>query len=443
MKRKMSSKTSVFLVLTLCIIMGIIVFIVLLQKQRITENFYESRMELSNPGRGYYWQVESSSKEEFSDLEEEGYRLTLLTFDIEGIKEEIDQERLLELDEALAEAKNHHFAVIFRAAYGFEGIPNEPRDLETIGTHISQISSVLNKYSDNILCVQAGLLGAYGEWHSGEFLTQGEEEARKARKYVLEHWEEYLAEEIEVSVRRPRFIREAEGLLEERLGVHNDALLSTFDDMGTYDDGWNRQEELAWVDGELLQRKNGGEMPLWGEYSQPQNADLEFSKMHISYLNRSYQADIFEQWKNLELKGENAEEFIKNHLGYRLYISETNRWREVANFPANLLPIDFKITLVNSGYAPLDHQFKVFMVTETSQQRNVQELNADSLYSICNGQGSLIDVDLGITGLQLNGNKIKIGIKIAGAPDADERDCVRLANEEVVWEDGVNWMFEY
>lgn len=409
---------------------------------RVTENFKESDMELSNPDRGYYWQVESSRKEKFSRLEEEGYRLTLLTFDLQNDNEGIlSLEKLQELEDALEAAQDHHIGVIFRAAYGFEDTPNEPEELEMLGEHIRQMSTVLNEYADNILCIQAGLLGAYGEWHSGRFLTRNEEKAKEARLYVLRQWEKHLEKDIEVAVRRPKYIREAQGILDNRLSFHNDAFLSTDDDMGTYDDIYSRQEELAWAEKELLLSKNGGEMPSWGENSVPQNADYEFGKIHVSYLNRSYQAEIFEEWKQRKLHNQNAEKYINNHLGYRLFVAQIQKKKNILKLPMLHGLNTFKIEIVNSGYAPLDSEYKLYIVTETKQGRNVKEIKQKDLYSICNGETTMLKVDLDIVGGKFEGDSVRVGIKVAKMSESGEKESVRLANEEFSWEDGVNWIF--
>ena len=121
---------------------------------------------------------------------------------------------------------------------------------------------------------------------------QGDESAqRTSRLYVLQQWEAVLEQQIPVAVRRPRFVREAQeqGILTGRLCLHNDALLSTDSDMGTYDDPeMSFSEELQWVDEQLADQYNGGEMPSPGARNEPENAHAEFQRLHIGYLNQMY-----------------------------------------------------------------------------------------------------------------------------------------------------------
>ena len=198
-------------------------------------NFSESVRTLRNPARGFYIQVDSTRWQRIEKISGD-VRVILLTLDLRDFAEQaIPDETLQELEQALSAAEQGHAAVVFRAAYGFDESVREPDDLETVGAHIAQIAQVLNPHAQNLLAVQAGLLGEYGEWHGGHFLQGDESAQRTSRLYVLQQWEAVLEQQIPVAVRRPRFVREAQeqGILTGRLCLHNDALLSTDSDMGT------------------------------------------------------------------------------------------------------------------------------------------------------------------------------------------------------------------
>ncbi len=249
--------------------------------------FQETDQVLDNPGRGFYIQIDSGRADKIPDAAKE-VRVILLAFDMEGyLSGDLPEEKLGELREALRAAKREHVTVVFRAAYGFHGEVTEPEQIGQMGRHIEQIAEVLNQSADQILVVQAGMLGSYGEWHSSRYLEGTGDQQRESRLYILRQWEACLAPQIKVDVRRPRFIREAaeEGILSGRLGIHNDALLSTDSDMGTYDaPGMEREDELVWMQEHLIRQVNGGEMPVLGELSMPGNADREFAMMHTGYL---------------------------------------------------------------------------------------------------------------------------------------------------------------
>lgn len=414
-------------------------------QRKIRWDFKEGKQVLTNPDRGFYIQVNSVNYEIIPELAKE-VRVILLAFHIdEYIQGDISEEKLDELRCALDTAKNEHVAVVFRAAYGFHDEVLEPDEIERMGRHIEQISRVLNDYEGDILVVQAGMLGEYGEWHSSIYLEGNEKEQKRSRLYILEQWEEYLNPGIKVAVRRPRFIREAmeANILKGRLSLHNDALLSTDSDMGTYDDpGMERTDELKWMEDNLAEQVNGGEMPTPEEWSLPENADKEFSQMHVSYLNLKYNEEVIERWSKMSINGMNAKSYLENHLGYRLFLSELGM-REVYLEPElSMAGMQMSIKLCNSGYGAISPKYKVFLSMDSGKEQIFQEIQMPELYHISNGQTVKKQINLKLPKEFFQGSeKIEIGLKIARDEGNDnEKDCVQLANGEFAYHDGVNEM---
>lgn len=415
-----------------------------LLNQSIRREFGESDRRLDNPDRGFYIQVDTGRPENIQKAaEEEDVRLILLAFDLKDCaqEEEIPEEKLEELRTALRTAGEAHVSVIFRAAYSFRKDVEEPEDIQRMGRHIEQISAVLNDYRDQILVVQAGMLGEYGEWHSSRYLDGSEEDCRESRLYILRQWEELLDPEIKVAVRRPRFIREAQeaGVLPGRLSLHNDALLSTESDMGTYDDpALDREEELRWMQTNLADQYNGGEMPAPGELNEPENADREFSLLSLSYLNLKYNKDIIENWSEQTLDGVNAKRYLENHLGYRLYISEIRM--DVYHFQKRLsaLPVPVRLTLTNSGYGRLPEKYNVFLIAGNGEEQLCQQIQLSELSQISNGQSCTAELTWELPQeFVKDKEEIQIGLKIAPKEDSDLRECIELANSGLACENGV------
>lgn len=410
------------------------------EKSRI---FAESDKSIANPDRGFYIQVQSSRPDKIPDIAKE-VRIILLAFDIEGCTgEDLPADKLEELEIALHTAKQEHVAVIFRAAYGFCADVKEPEEIEYMGRHIEQMAEVLNDYQEEILVVQAGMLGAYGEWHSSRYLDGTEEEKRESRLYILRSWEAHLKEEIKVAVRRPRFIREAmaENILKGRLGIHNDALLSTESDMGTYDEpGMERADELAWSKEYLKGQVNGGEMPTPGAFNEPENANQEFAQLHISYLNLKYNEEILSRWSQMRLEGMEAKGYLENHLGYRVFVPEIDARRFY--FSGELLRdgLQMRIHLCNTGYASVPERYRVFLTAGNGEEFICKEIEAAQLYQISNGESMTKELNIQIPEKLLEGGEaVVVGLKIApDAYDADDRDCVELANPDFHYQEGVN-----
>lgn len=410
---------------------------------KVQGSFEESQEGLSNPDRGFYIQVNTGDPDKIAEVAED-VRVILLAYDIEDYaqEEDIPEKKLKELERALQRAEKEHLGVVFRTAYGFHKEVKEPKELKTIRRHIKQICGVLNDYAAELLVVQAGMLGEYGEWHSSRFLDGSEEERRENRLYVLKQWEKYLDPEVRVAVRRPRFVREAweEGILPDRLGVHNDALLSTESDMGTYDDpSMDREAELAWMRDHLVSQFNGGEMPTPGPLNDPQHADLEFSMLHLSYLNLRYERKIIDGWARQQFQGENAKQYLENHLGYRLYISGLSANMFTSSEDLSNSGLELTLSLTNSGYAQLPEKYKLFLSVDNGIAKTYQPVQLPALYQISNGQTVTAQLAVTISEELLEADApISIGIKIAPAQSASERDCVLLANTGADRQDGIN-----
>lgn len=405
--------------------------------------FQETDRVLDNPDRGFYIQIDSGRADKIPDAAKE-VRVILLAFDMEGyLAGDLPEEKLEELREALRAAQREHVSVVFRAAYGFHGEVAEPDQIGQMGRHIEQIAEVLNQSADQILVVQAGMLGSYGEWHSSRYLEGTEEQQRESRLYILKQWEACLVPQIKVDVRRPRFIREAaeEGILSGRLGLHNDALLSTDSDMGTYDaSGMEREDELVWMQEHLIRQINGGEMPVLGELSMPENADREFAMMHTGYLNLRYNQEVIAHWDTATIGDSNAKRYLGNRLGYRLSLSELHMRKLHLGGELYTTGIKIRLRLRSTGYAPLPKHYKVFLAVGSGDEYVYQEIQIPELYDLSNGESIEKEVCIRIPWefAQERGT-FEIGLKIARSSDIkDGRDCVELANQSGFYHEGIN-----
>lgn len=406
-----------------------------------------STRTLENPGRGFYIQVDSARTDKIPDLARQ-VRVILLAFDIgEYTDAPLPRDKLAELDDALRAADQAHLSVVFRAAYGFCPDVREPEDPALIDEHIAQIAGVLNRWSHRILTVQAGMLGDYGEWHDGRYLGGGELPDREYRLYVLQSWQDHLDGSIQVAVRRPRFIREARaaGILDGRLGLHNDALLSTQSDMGTYDDpDYSFERELAWMDGALDEVYNGGEMPALSERSQPDNAHRELAALHLSYLNLRYNEDVLDAWRGTDMPGapgQTAFDYIERHLGYRLWVTRITAARSLLT---DLIgpTLDLSLSLQNDGYAALPPGYRVYLELYDEAGTRLQwiELDRSPLNRVCGGSQATLTVRLEMPGALKDGPLV-LGLRIAPDTGTAGPDCVELANDPPVdYRDGCNWL---
>lgn len=436
-----------YIILSFILVFSIIIIFGLFSYLHIPKDtlvFKESNKEVFNPGRGFYVQINSNEAERFEELNNENIKIALVAYDIKKyINIKITEEKLKELETVLEEARKHNIKVVFRAAYGFTSKYKDPETMNNIYTHIKQIAPILNANKDTILSVQAGFIGPWGEWHSSKFFTGDENEVR-VRNEILSILMDNLNKDIIVNVRRPRFIRDAiaYGIDKSRLGLHNDALLSTKDDMGTYDDpNYTREKELAWVKGNIAQGVNGGESPTVSEYSNINNAVKEMKSLQITYLNSRYNIEVLKEWKNTQYNGQNGLEYINNHLGYRLSLREV----ELPKYISTYEKFKIKAAIFNSGFAPIDNNKKIFLIMKRGNEILFNSTLEGQIFSINGDRSKEFTVNTSISNLfkKDSGEDILVGVYIANINTPNNVDGIELANSDIIYEEGINFFARY
>lgn len=377
--------------------------------------------------------------------------MVFLAFDIDYFTtKSLSNTKLKELRTAFEEARKNGLKVVFRTAYGFystyewNGKYTDPDNLEIVLDHIRQVSEIVNENSDLILVVQAGYIGAYGEWHTSSLLGDNESENTIVRNTVLKCLLDNLDACIKVNVRRPRFIRDAQssGMDISRLGFHDDALLSSSSDVGTYDDkNYSREDELNWMDKNIPNGINGGEMSRLSPYSDIDNAVREFEKIHVTYLNIDYNVEVLNKWKKLRFDGQNAYDYMERHLGYRFFIESSSQPKQINEKGKFAL----KLTMKNNGFATIYDKYNVDIIVKDGdiiysyplKTVDLRNLDVDGVYKI-NARLNMPE--------NFFNDSIRIGIRISDPNQAlkdDVRYNVQLANEESIYEDGVNYFAQY
>lgn len=432
---------SFILLFFIIIIFGVVSY---LSIPKDTLVFKESNKEVFNPGRGFYVQINSNEAERFEELKNENIKIALVAYDIKKyINTKITEDKLKELETVLEEARKHNIKVVFRAAYGFTSKYKDPETMDNIYTHIKQIAPILNANKDTILSVQAGFIGPWGEWHSSKFFKGDESEVR-IRNEISSVLLDSLNKDIIVNVRRPRFIRDAiaYGIDKSRLGLHNDALLSTKDDMGTYDDpNYTREKELAWVKENIARGVNGGEIPTVSEYSNINNAVKEMKSLQMTYLNSRYNIEVLKEWKNTQYNGQNALEYINNHLGYRLSLREVELPKCINTYGK----FKMKAVLFNSGFAPIDNNKKIFLIMKRGNEILFNSTLEGQIFSINGDMSKEFTVNTSIGNLFKKDSKedILVGVYIANTYILGNTDGIELANSDVIYEEGINFFARY
>lgn len=424
---------------------GIILFIgYICSMSQIKKQYTSQKEDLRNPSRGFYVQIDSNRLKRVEELYDEGYRLVLVAYDIiEYRDEKIGDEKIKELNDILRQIRNYHMKAIVRPAYGFDELEyNDASSFVQLEEHVEQIAEVLNSNKDVILCTQAGFLGPWGEWHSSIYLSGEEEENTAYRNRLLQKLLEEYDSSIIIDVRRPRFIRDAKkaGISISRMGFHNDGLLASESDYGTYDDpDYTREEELRYINEAIATGVNGGEMSKSSPFSNPQNAVKEFTELKISYMNAKYNKEVLQSWKDETLAGENAYSYIEKRLGYRYFVTELEAPNRICKIPFLKNLQHLKLKMINEGFAPIEGGYRIRWVVEYCDGALEYQPASESL--ICVGNSEEQDLILSFGSLCKN-DIVRIGIQIYDGKQAFivPENCVEIANSDFFFEKGVNYI---
>jgi len=236
--------------------------------------------------------------------------------------------------------------------------------------HMDQLAPVLQANLDVIPLVQAGFVGAYGEWFYTDYY--GDEgvispQNQIDRTAVINKWLSILPPTRLIQVRTPAIKRAATGISTPllyynssvnatRIGHHNDCFVSSKNDYGTYE---NKKDE-QWTYTDTTFTNWGGETCS----SDPPRSDCpsamsEMTNLHASYMNGAYNEAVLRSWKK-----EGCYNQIQSRLGYRLaLISSTLK------STGNLLTGSFSI--VNLGYAaPYNPREMYLILTDLTNTKN-------------------------------------------------------------------------
>src|SRR4051812_5249858 len=326
--------------------------------------YREGFQTFPNPERGFYAPRMSHRIGRLEGLRQRGITLLLVEVDLKAFKErDLSREKLDEVRQAFAAARQHGLKAIVRFAYGFTGrdYRSDPKDMDRILGHIRQLGKVFRENRDVLYGVQAGFLGPWGEWHGSNW---GDPPSLQARRSVLFALLDAVPEPVTVHVRRPMFIRdifagepggaeltEATAYGDSRLsrvGWHDDALLSLPTDMGTYAErGWDRERELRWCADHGRFTPFGGETVPSSARTPIDQVVRELELLHATYLNSSYHRGTLEGWKKAAYQDGTGYEHIERRLGYRL-VADGLRITKAVN-PGGTLRVE--LDLRNVGFA--------------------------------------------------------------------------------------------
>ena len=435
--------------LSLFMLMMLMSFPISSSAQSFLVSYNEITDSFDNPERGFYVPVLLKLEEIDTTVSESQLKYNLIHLrvdlsDFGGTGKKLPENALDALDKTLSSIKENGGTTIIRFAYdeNFAGSNVSEPGLSMMKTHIRQVSSVLEKHEPVIACVEAGMLGLYGEYHGTDKCTKAN------RKAIIQAWLDNLTSKFMINVRTPGHIAEWAGIsLEklcldgttkngiERLGIYNDGYLGSNSDLGTYA---NRENELDWMDVQTDHTFFGGEMVAYVDNDTPKNTAKYIASegflTHTSYLNSLWNDTVIENLKNEVFAGEDSlykglsgYVYVDNHLGYRFVMTDSD-----ISAAGDKLSISVQIN--NVGFGSLVNDKTATIILESDNK--IYELPLDDFdIRVCKSQYQIRYTDyVSLDGIEDGDYKVYLRISEYGDYASDDNyNCVKFANDSTQW----------
>lgn len=398
-----------------------------------TVRFAASADDVLNPERGFMVDIDLVRGRDFRWVRDQGYTLAYAGVRLDGNRTEALSHQLhADLDLGFEAVRDAGIKVVLRFVYN-DAADGADAPKWAMLAHIDQLRPLLQKHADVIAVMDAGFIGAWGEWHSS---THGLDNPRD-RGDILYAVLRALPASRSVTVRSPRYkvdaygdpmpaARAFDGSDPARVGHHNSCFLASDTDLGTYTEPIERWKSYVAHDGRFT--PVGGETcRLNPPRSDCSTATAELRRLHWSFLNALYHQDVLDRWRT-----DGCYREIARDLGYRLELSSVTFDQAVA--PGGRLRI--AIRLRNTGYAAMFNARPVYVTLGPWQVRTAFDPRRWE---------PGVPVDLELT-LRIPANatpgRHRLGLYL---PDADERlqtparvglYAVRIAN--AVWDSPIN-----
>lgn len=339
----------------------------------VTITYTPAPGNILNPERGFFSPFDLPSNADFNVVRQANGNTLVRSYIRldEWRTTDLPQSLLDELSESFANLRASGVKVIPRFAYNAGPYPDSEPDAskEQVLRHIEQLTPLLQANADVIAWVEAGFIGAWGEWHTS---TNGLDQSLETKREIVQALLRVLPPTRMVQLRYPTdIIRFYEAPVsntiafnesdQARIGHHNDCFLASEDDWGTY----NRDGANTIVSDQAYLKELTRFTPMGGETCNP-NAPrtdcpstlAEMELLHFSEINLNYHTRVLRLWKT-----QGCFEEIQQRLGYRFVLQE-------ANYNPNVRPggrVNLQVTLQNEGFASLINPRPLYLVVEGAQ----------------------------------------------------------------------------
>lgn len=339
----------------------------------VSHTYIYSDAPLLNPERGFFTPYELPSPAGFSSVRITGNTLVHLNIFLNDYREsDLPEELLNGLQTNFDDIREAGVKAIIRFAYNEGPYPDTEPDASKsqILKHIEQLTPLLQTNTDVIAWVEAGFIGAWGEWHTSTNGLDNLQDKQEILNAILAAIPNRF-----VQVRYPANIIEMypspDDAVTTRVAHHNDCFLSSETDVGTYE----RNGENTIVRDQAYLAELTRFTPMSGETCAPfpprsecTNAIQEMELLHFSAINEAYHKGIIRSWE----EGGCLQE-ISDRMGYRLALTS-------ADFNEQVRPggtLNLVVNLENKGFASIINERFLYIVLFNDTERYEVQTSID------------------------------------------------------------------
>lgn len=418
-----------------------IIFSIINAQQTTVINYQQSNEIFRNPERGFSADSYNPLNQSFiNSVKAQHISVIHRIYTIPQYRNvELSQSFLSVVENDLNAAREGGVKLVMRFSYT-DNIDGQDAALDTILIHINQLQPILQANYDVIAYLEAGFIGAWGEWYYSTHNLNNTAD----RRTVLFAFLDALPLERCVVIRTPDYKRKIfqdnqpltmteafSGSKKARTGAHNDCFLASATDYGTYlDNDIEGDKNYLNLDNRFVPQ--GGETCNPSSYSGCSNALTDLNRMHWSVLNRDYHPDVLQGWIDNGCMDE-----IKRRLGYRFSLLQSENIDSVK--PGGIFPLNFVVE--NSGFAnlynPRGCEVILRNVSTKAKYRLVTAVDPRFWFS---GDTTSVNITGGIkTGMPEGEYEVMLFLPDTVKALHDRKDyAIRLANENV-WEDSTGY----
>ncbi|GIJ48223.1 hypothetical protein Val02_51090 [Virgisporangium aliadipatigenens] len=395
----------------------------------------------ANPERGFYHHTTDCDAADFNQATLTGYRtnenisLVMCIFYLASFKNSaISADALARFQRQADTVRAAGLKMIVRFAYTTSEAGDDA-PVSRVLQHLDQLAPYLRNNVDVIHVVQAGFVGAWGEWwYTQNFgnagnVTQADWANRKA---VVDKLLSVLPSQRMVQLRTPKFKRTLYGTTPvssgqayggstlARVGHHNDCFLASADDFGTYE---NPSVEYPYLASDTQFVAMGGETCAPNApRSECATATQEMAQFHWNYLNADYRPEVLSSWSGCIAD-------VRRNLGHRFQLT-TGTYPTTAS---GTLAVRFAVR--NVGYAAPFNPRGLELVLRNTSTGTVykRQLSADPR-RWASGGTSTVDQTVSLSGVPAGSYRLLLNLPDGASSLASRPEySLRLANTGV-WE---------